>query len=253
VRSQIKLIIGVIIGLSVAGIGSVAVLAAVPDDVGLIHGCYQTSGQDANGQMRIIDSASASCGTNETEITFNKKATGQFNLNLSGADLSFADLRYRNFAGADLHNATFNGANTTGDNFHAANLNGVTFASSNTSHADFSDATLDGATFDDQAILAYDNITGVDLRNIQPGGAMNINQSNLTNVNFRNFRFNNFTLASNTNTGADYTDADFVGSNLYADDLSDATMTGTTWSNTICPDLTNSNDHGATCIGHLVP
>lgn len=36
-------------------------------------------------------------------------------------------------------------------------------------------------------------------------------------------------------------------------DLSDADVSGATWGNTICPDDTNSDDNGGTCIGHLIP
>lgn len=56
--------------------------------------------------------------------------------------------------------------------------------------------------------------------------------------------------------GADLTNADLRGSDLSDADLTGATLTGAklagvVWSNTICPDGTNSDGHGNTCLGHL--
>jgi hypothetical protein len=50
--------------------------------------------------------------------------------------------------------------------------------------------------------------------------------------------------------------ADLKGANLAGANLADATVTGAnfnkvTWSNTTCPDGTNSNADGGTCTGHL--
>jgi uncharacterized protein YjbI with pentapeptide repeats len=43
-------------------------------------------------------------------------------------------------------------------------------------------------------------------------------------------------------TGANLTGADLTGANLHGADL-----TGVIWSNTTCPDGTNSNNDGGTC------
>jgi Putative Ig domain/Pentapeptide repeats (8 copies) len=70
----------------------------------------------------------------------------------------------------------------------------------------------------------------------------------------------NFTGA--TLTGADLAGADLSGANFNKADLADAdldgaTVTGTTnfnkvtWSDTTCPDGTNSNNDGGSCAGHL--
>ena len=47
-------------------------------------------------------------------------------------------------------------------------------------------------------------------------------------------------------TGADLTDANLTGANL-----TDAGLTAVTWSNTICPDGTNSDADGDTCSNNL--
>ena len=45
--------------------------------------------------------------------------------------------------------------------------------------------------------------------------------------------------------------ANLTGANLRHADLRHADVSGVTWSNTICPDGTNSNNHGNSCQGHL--
>jgi hypothetical protein len=41
------------------------------------------------------------------------------------------------------------------------------------------------------------------------------------------------------------------GANLANGNFKGATMTGVIWSNTTCPDGTNSTHDGGTCVGHL--
>ncbi len=55
-------------------------------------------------------------------------------------------------------------------------------------------------------------------------------------------------------SGADLTNVDFSDSDLtYATNMSSSTRTGIVWSNTTCPDSTNSDANSGTCEGHLVP
>jgi Pentapeptide repeats (8 copies) len=72
--------------------------------------------------------------------------------------------------------------------------------------------------------------------------------------NYSNFILTNFTNASLGDAQA--LDSDFRGANFTGADLSGADFTGANfataiWSNTTCPDGTNSNDNSGTCIGHL--
>jgi uncharacterized protein YjbI with pentapeptide repeats len=50
---------------------------------------------------------------------------------------------------------------------------------------------------------------------------------------------------------ADLSGADLSGADLSGADLSGASLFGVIWSNTTCPDSTNSDDNGGTCEGHL--
>jgi hypothetical protein len=77
-----------------------------------------------------------------------------------------------------------------------------------------------------------------------------LRNANLVGAELRGVSLRNVDLA-----GADLTNADLTGS-----DLAGAKIDDVTWSNTTCPDGTNSDaaldpsqDQGGTCSGHLVP
>jgi hypothetical protein len=93
--------------------------------------------------------------------------------------------------------------------------------------------------------LAGCNLSGLDLTGANLQGAdltdANLNGANLTGANLR---------------GANLTDANLNHANLTSADLTGATLTGAnlnhvTYSDTTCPDGTNSNNNGGTCTGHL--
>jgi len=46
-------------------------------------------------------------------------------------------------------------------------------------------------------------------------------------------------------------EANLTGANLTGANLSGANLNKVIWSSTNCPDGTNSNNHGNTCLGHL--
>jgi Pentapeptide repeats (8 copies) len=53
--------------------------------------------------------------------------------------------------------------------------------------------------------------------------------------------------------GADLSNADLTGADLKGATLTGAKLDGVTWSDTVCPDGTNSDAHASTCAGHLTP
>lgn len=53
--------------LVLAMLGGVA-YASIPDDDGVIHGCYKTS----DGKLRVIDSATQTCASGETSLTWSQ-------------------------------------------------------------------------------------------------------------------------------------------------------------------------------------
>jgi uncharacterized protein YjbI with pentapeptide repeats len=106
--------------------------------------------------------------------------------------------------------------------------------------------------------LAYSILTQADLSgtifiNAELTGTV-LSATNLSNANFTgaNLSGTSVNLANflNTNlTNANLTSADLFG----ATNMDTATLTGVTWSNTTCPDGTNSDNNGNTCVGHLTP
>jgi hypothetical protein len=101
-----------------------------------------------------------------------------------------------------------------GCNLHGLDLSGAYLPGTNSSGADLSNANLNEA-----------NLAGAYLANANLSGA-NLNR-------------------------ADLTVAILTGANLTGANLNRATLDGVAWSNTTCPDGTNSDNNGGTCIGHL--
>jgi Bacterial Ig-like domain (group 3)/Pentapeptide repeats (8 copies) len=75
---------------------------------------------------------------------------------------------------------------------------------------------------------------------------LNLSGADLSNANLSNANLNGANLS-----GANLTNANLSGANLNRAQLTGATLTGVIWSNTTCPDGSNSNRDGGTCIGHL--
>jgi hypothetical protein len=135
-----------------------------------------------------------------------------------------ASLSGCNLAGANLMNANLQGANLTkaymkGADLQGANLQGANLTSAYLGNANLSFANLQGARLTSAYLVAAD-LSGANLKNAV-----------LTSADLHN---------------ANLTNADMTGATLTS-----ATLSGVIWSNTVCPDGTNSTAHGNTCIGHL--
>jgi uncharacterized protein YjbI with pentapeptide repeats len=232
-------------------------------DLSLIHACVRNN----TGAIRIVG-ATQNCNGNETPLDWPKtqgSGGGVLLSNLVGANLRHAvmvgwDLSNKDFTGADLSRAILGssdltGATFTGVNFTAANLFNLNFAGFNLQNTQFG------------AGVFVDNVdfTGADLTNATlgaPSGAgfqsSNFSGANLTNtilsgefadVDFTNAIFNGAEFIPVPDTSA----ALFTNSNFTGADLTVANVSAATWDNTICPDGTNSDSNGNTCMGHLTP
>ena len=73
---------------------------------------------------------------------------------------------------------------------------------------------------------------------IKPGG-------NLSSTRMIEYDLSDTDLSGANFSGADLTDADLTGAVVLA------SLTGVVWSSTICPDGTNSDDNGDTCVNNL--
>jgi phospholipase C len=144
-------------------------------------------------------------------------ATGQI-------DLTKANLQGKNLQGMNLSGAEASGSNLQGSNLrnaflpnadlHGSNLQGVNLSNSDLHGDNLQAAILQGAN------LQRDDLTGVNL-----SGA----------------------ILQGTNMQGD----DLTNSNLTGAKLQGANVNKVIWSNTTCPDGTNSNTHGSTCVGHI--
>jgi YVTN family beta-propeller protein len=92
-------------------------------------------------------------------------------------------------------------------------------------------------------------------------GGCNLSGANLTNAQLVNANLKGANLKDAILVGANLTGANLQGANLSGADLTGANLTGANlkganlkgvvWSNTTCPDGSNSTADGGTCLGHL--
>jgi hypothetical protein len=118
-------------------------------------------------------------------------------------------------------------------NLKGAYLVGVSFAGATVNTVNMQDAVLIGADFTG-ATVVQSSLSG----------------TNLTNAVLKNGSFTDTTFKSATFTGANLTGATFTGATLKdAIGLNTATLTGVVWTQTTCPNGSNSGSTGGTCVG----
>jgi Pentapeptide repeats (8 copies) len=136
------------------------------------------------------------------------------------------DLADCNLTGDDLESAPLDGANLTNSNLYEANLENAQLYGANLVNAGLNTVDLSNA------ILFQADLQSDDLR-----------YSNLTNVRLMGANMIGVFLAS-----TNLTDAVLTGANMTF-----AHLDGAIWSNTTCPDGTNSDNDGSTCVNDLTP
>jgi uncharacterized protein YjbI with pentapeptide repeats len=158
-----------------------------------------------------------------------------------GANLTNAVLNGANLTGANLTNTVLNSANLTGANLTTANLTGANLTNGNLNGVGLTGATLTNAV-----------LTGV-----QSGGVTGTPAALPTNwqVVAGYLVGPGANLTNAVLTGANLSNADLAGANLTGANLDNANagstnFTSAIWSNTTCPDGTNSNSDGGTCAQH---
>jgi Pentapeptide repeats (8 copies) len=81
--------------------------------------------------------------------------------------------------------------------------------------------------------------------------AANLFRANLSGVNMADANLSGVNLQEANLSGARMAFANLSGARMGFANLSGANLGGVTWSDTICPDGTNSDNNGGTCQGHL--
>ncbi len=146
------------------------------------------------------------------------------NAKLCDAILTDADLHGSDFTGAALEDASLNRANLSWADLSGANAGFAPFIDANLSNAIWRDGFATGARFD-----------GADLHRIDFRG-----------TDLRSTRFVGADLRYARLGGVDFTNADLTGANWRRS----TGLATAIFSNTTCPDGTNSDVNGGTCVGH---
>ncbi|HYX12670.1 MAG TPA: pentapeptide repeat-containing protein [Candidatus Acidoferrum sp.] len=160
--------------------------------------------------------------------------------NLGAARLSKADARRAllcdaNLIDADLRGADLAGASLEDAALRSANASSITLDGATAAFAQFQDVRLVGASL--RGFYANSaTFDGADLR-----------RADATDAFFGGVTFIDADLGSTKLGGVDFSRADLTRANLRRATGLDTVI----WSNTTCPDGTNSDTAGGTCLGHL--
>jgi len=153
-------------------------------------------------------------------------------LNLTGWNLSNLNLSNSEFVGANLTNANLDGDNLAGSDVQDAIFTGVSWTA----------VESGGITGTPAALPAHWTISDGYLIGPDDG----LVSANLAGANLTGADLAGADLYLGSLAGANLTDADFQGASL---DLVD--LTGAIWSDTSCPDGSNSDNDGGTCAGNI--
>lgn len=201
-------------------------------DTALIHACVKKDTLINNllntPNIRII-SATSKCAINETALDWNIQGVP----GPVGPQGLKGDKGDKGDPGEDGQNAVFPFICTRCD---------LIFEPGNDPlrDGDYRDAILNDARIANFEGANFSNAK-IQIGRLQGGSFLNVN---FTNTDLRLANFDNSTL-DNVN---------FTNANLKAArNFDSAVLTNITWSNTTCPDGTNSDNNGGTCEGHLTP
>jgi uncharacterized protein YjbI with pentapeptide repeats len=159
-----------------------------------------------------------------------------------------------NLTGAVIYRAVATGARLCDAILTSADLHGTDFR-----NASFEDATLRGANLSrailDGAGVQFADLRTADVSNVSAvglsGTGVNLDGADAHRIDLRDAVLNGSSLVGTDLRYARLAGADFSGADLTGATWRHATgAASATWADTICPDGTNSDDHGATCVGH---
>ena len=232
-----------VVALLVGVVGTIAVTQVLAQSANeMIYGCVNKT----NGAVRIV-ATGETCKNHENALNWSVQgpagpAGAPGSSSNSGLPFHcafpcyltpFADkFRGKDFSGAQLSQASFAGADLTG----------VTFKGGLFISTVFSDANLTGADLSD-----FKEIPGWDRsRNNK------FIRANLTNANFSNGSFTGSDFSDTNLQNTDFSNT-ILRSNTFkgAQKMNTANITDTTWIGVTCPDGTNSDNNGSTCVGHF--
>ena len=241
-------------------------------DTNLIHACVKTSNSN-NANIRIVGE-NDTCNNNEVTLDWSKdgssasyapglagvpfhcaKCSLSESPYLAGKDLTDAWLRQSDISSTDLTDTIFVNATLNNTRFDNSQVSGADFTGAYMRETDFSYSVAIGATFVNadlqaSALIFADfsnaNFSGATIDSGALQGSIYTN-ADFTSASIQNTVFNDINATQTNFTNANFTDANLQGALFMAD----TNRTGVIWSNTICPDGTNSDTNGNTCEGHF--
>ena len=163
------------------------------------------------------------------------------------ANLKNASLSYSNLSDASFVNANLRGSDGLFSTFHRTDFTSATMSSGIFRQSDFTDAQFVGAQLT-YTEFRYSDMSGVNLTNAWIYGGGDWLMVDLSYADLTNAMMYDLDLRYANLTGADLTGADLAYLNT---SYGPADLTGVTWSNTTCPDGTNSDNNGNTCMNNL--
>jgi uncharacterized protein YjbI with pentapeptide repeats len=178
------------------------------------------------------------------------------------ADLAGAGIVYENLTGADLAGADLEAANLGNDNLTGVDLTNAYLVFASLSDSTLTDANLTGTNLMYVSLLGvisggitgapYALLTGwILVSGYLLGAGANLTGGNLSNDDLAGVNLNTANLTDANLEGANLTGANLSGVNLTGANLTGATLSGVIWSFTTCPDGTNSQNDGGTCVNNL--
>ena len=273
-RLQTAVATAIVVASLTAGVS----YASIPDSGGVIHGCYKPSNKAT--PLKVIDTARTSkCPNGYDSIVWNQTgpqgpvgpqgqtgatgATGQqgppgpaatcAGIPHVGIDLSGCDLEGANLGNVNLTNANLAGADLSdGGTLDSSNLSGVDLSNSNLSGVDLDETDLADTDLSNADLygVASRYITGTPSA-LPPewqlaegyliGPGAQLSGATLEDLNL---------------SGADLNGVNLEYAEVYSDNLTGASLiganlTGVFWNDDTCPDGTNSDNDGDTCINNL--
>ena len=197
-----------------------------------LAGCAGTDTSDLEQQIADLQQSNEEMNKTITQLTIFVESDCEYVKKLTSLNNnSFIpnDAEWVTMMGVEIYNCNLSGLNNNNLLIYSSSFIINDFSNSNLSESRFLNSNFYGTDFKN-ANLSYSNFENSGLINVD------FTDSNLTNSKMKNSLLIDVNL-----TGADLT-----GANLWFADL-----TGISWSNTTCPDGTNSDDNGDTCENNL--
>lgn len=111
-------------------------------------------------------------------------------------------------------------------------------------------AVLVGCIYQPNNDLAGSDLRGANLA-VAALNYVDLSNANLAGANLSGAELFETNLTGANLSGTNLAGADLSSTNLTGANLNSAILTGTKWGNTTCPDGTNSDNDGGTCLSHL--